>query len=415
MSSYNELIKNFERIRAYMREFYVYGFKSRTAYDRKSPRSYDDERRRVESWLGDHMRFVRTPEGKTVFISIDSRVAAHNPFYRAWKAKSFTDRDVTLHFILFDILHTPETAVSLPELLRKIDEEYLSHFSEPMLFDESTVRKKLKEYVAEGIVVSEKRGRSLVYRRAASAPPGDADALHFYSEVAPCGVIGSFLLDKGQEWEEHIGFKHHYMIGALDSDVLAILFDAMRRKCEVSAVSLARRRAEPRAVRLIPLRIFISAQNGRQHLLAYQPQCKQIKAFRVDYLSDVKAGDVCPRFDELRDRLRQAEPYMWGVNCRKSRNHLERVEFTVRVEAGEEYIVNRLQREKRIGTVERIDDTHYRFQADVYDASELIPWIRTFICRITRLRFSNRALESRFKQDMEDMYRLYGIDGGEPA
>ena len=29
MSSYNELIKNFERIRAYMREFYVYGFKSR--------------------------------------------------------------------------------------------------------------------------------------------------------------------------------------------------------------------------------------------------------------------------------------------------------------------------------------------------------------------------------------------------
>ena len=28
MSSYNELIKNFERIRAYTREFYVYGFKS---------------------------------------------------------------------------------------------------------------------------------------------------------------------------------------------------------------------------------------------------------------------------------------------------------------------------------------------------------------------------------------------------
>ena len=26
MSSYSELIKNFERIRAYMREFYIYGF-----------------------------------------------------------------------------------------------------------------------------------------------------------------------------------------------------------------------------------------------------------------------------------------------------------------------------------------------------------------------------------------------------
>lgn len=38
--AYNELIKNFEKVRAYMREFYVYGFKSRTEYDAKSARSY---------------------------------------------------------------------------------------------------------------------------------------------------------------------------------------------------------------------------------------------------------------------------------------------------------------------------------------------------------------------------------------
>ena len=88
MSSYSELIKNFEKIRAYMRDFYVYGFKSRDDYQSKSARSYDDERRRLESWLGDHMSFVRTPEGKNVFISIDSRTIRHNPLYNAWKAKS---------------------------------------------------------------------------------------------------------------------------------------------------------------------------------------------------------------------------------------------------------------------------------------------------------------------------------------
>ena len=101
MSSYNELVKNFERVRAYMREFYVYGFKSRDGYDKKSSRSYDDERRRMESWLGDHMSFIRTPEGKNVFISIDSRTSRHNPFYKAWKSKSFTDGDITLHLISF--------------------------------------------------------------------------------------------------------------------------------------------------------------------------------------------------------------------------------------------------------------------------------------------------------------------------
>lgn len=55
--AYSELIKNFSRIRDYMRQFYLYGFKSRTQYHKKSVRSYDNERRRIESWLGDFMRF----------------------------------------------------------------------------------------------------------------------------------------------------------------------------------------------------------------------------------------------------------------------------------------------------------------------------------------------------------------------
>ena len=46
--AYNELIKNFNRIRDYMREFYVYGFKSRDKFTRKSSRSYDES---VRSWL----------------------------------------------------------------------------------------------------------------------------------------------------------------------------------------------------------------------------------------------------------------------------------------------------------------------------------------------------------------------------
>ena len=40
--AYSELIKDFESIRAYMRDFYVYGFKSRNEYDKKSARSYDN-------------------------------------------------------------------------------------------------------------------------------------------------------------------------------------------------------------------------------------------------------------------------------------------------------------------------------------------------------------------------------------
>lgn len=359
MSSYSELIKNFERIRNYMREFYVYGFKSREEYNKKSARSYDDERRRMESWLGDHMSFVRTPEGKNVFISIDSRVSQHNPFYKALKAKSFTDGDITLHFVLFDILHSPEVGLSLPEILEKID-AYLCTFENPMMFDESTVRKKLKEYIEQGIIVAEKVGRKMMYRRGADTPlPDVSDVLAFYSEVAPCGVIGSFLLDKQEYAEDNFSFKHHYITAAMDSDVTAMLFKAMREKRIVTVDNMSRRADEPRKNRIIPLRVFISVQNGRQHLLAYQPDFNVIKSFRIDYLSNVKLEEPTPRFDELRAELDDMQSKMWGVTAKRNRcgeEHLEHVAFTVTVADDEEHIVRRLEREKRIGHVEKVDE-----------------------------------------------------------
>lgn len=412
MSSYSELIKSFEKIRSYMREFYVYGFKSRDEYNKKSARSYDDERRRMESWLGDYMSFVRTAEGKNVFISIDSRASQHNPFYKALKSKSFTSRDITLHFLLLDMLHSPVTVLSLPEILDRISDS-LSSFESPMEFDESTVRKKLKEYISLGIIKGEKAGKKMLYRRAENPElPVMTDALNFYSEVAPCGVLGSFLLDKEEKNESVFVFKHHYITSAMDSDVTAALFNAMREKRIITVSNLSRKADEARKIRIVPLRILISVQNGRQHLLAYQPEFNVIKSYRVDYLSDVRLDEPTPRFDELREELDRMSENMWGVTVKRSRTsqqQLEYVEFTVRVGDDEPFIVRRLEREKRTGTVEKIDEHSYRFFAYVYDASEMIPWIRTFICRITSLSFSNKTLEKKFFDDINEMYRMYGI------
>ena len=413
MSSYSELIKNFEKIRAYMRDFYVYGFKSRDDYQSKSARSYDDERRRIESWLGDHMSFVRTPEGKNVFISIDSRTIRHNPLYNAWKAKSFTDGDITLHFILFDILHDPSVKKTISELLEEIDGKYLSSFESPMMFDESTVRKKLKEYCEAGIIVTEKEGRKAYYRRTDSTDISDLnDVLHYFSEVAPCGVIGSFILDKEESDTDAFTFKHHYITGAIDSGVLASLFTAMKEKRAVTISNMSRRRDMPRRNRIVPLRVFISVQSGRQHLFAYLPEYNSFTSYRVDYLSNVKLEDPTPRFDELRTELDRMQGKMWGVSVKRNKwgiEHLEHVEFTVKVDDNEEYIIRRLEREKRVGTVEKLDENTYLFSADVYDSSEMIPWIRTFICRIVKMNFSDRSVENQFKKDLDAMYRMYDI------
>jgi len=407
MMAYQELIKSFERVRSFIRELYIYGFKSRSSFRNISGRSYDDERRRLESMLGDYLSFRRNDEGKITYLSIDSRASSHNPLYKALKAKSFTDGDVTLHFLILDILFAPDVLLSLKEITAAAD-DLLSAAGSEITFDESTVRKKLNEYVREGILCTEKRGRQMLYRRTEDIPlSAAAEAIDYFSEVSPCGVLGSFLLDKLPAAESPFAYKHHCITHALESEILCQLFDAISQQREVVVENLSRKHDHPLTFTVVPLRVFISAQSGRQHLLAYRSDLNRLSTYRLDYIISVSPGAVCPDFDSLRVRLEEAQAHMWGVNCMEDPRDLRHVSFTVHIDDGEEHIYRRLLREKRCGTVERIDAHTCRFSADVYDPNEIVPWIRTFICRITDLHIGNPLIHARFLKDIEEMNRMY--------
>lgn len=410
--AYSELIKNFNKIRDYMRDFYVYGFKSRDDYTKKSARSYDNEKRRIESWLGDYMKFRQTADGKNVFLSIDSRGSRHNSLYKAWKTKSFTDGDIALHFIIMDILEDGQE-LSLVDVASQVD-EYLAAFENARVFDASTIRKKLNEYVKEGLLVSRKNGKTMLYRRTDAFEMPSADILDFFSETAPCGVIGFFLEDRTDEIADRFAFKHHYITGAMDSEVLCIILEAIHEKRNITVELMNRKKNRMTETDVVPLRVMISVQSGRQYMMAYNPHFKRISAYRLDNIVTVKSGEPADRFDELRVKLNGMQKHMWGVATDSpSGNRMEHIEFTVQYSDGEQHIPKRLEREKRIGQLEYIDEHTCRFSADVYDASELIPWIRTFICRITDISISNKALEIQFKEDLRTMYEMYGLEGKE--
>lgn len=47
----------------------------------------------------------------------------------------------------------------------------------------------------EGIVVAEKIGKTMYYRRGEEVEVCNSAVVDFFSEVAPCSVIGSYILD----------------------------------------------------------------------------------------------------------------------------------------------------------------------------------------------------------------------------
>lgn len=407
--AYNELIKNFEKIRKYMRDFYVYGFKSRSDFDYKSTRIYDDEKRRIESWLGDYMSFTYKDE-KVAYLSVDSRNGQYNPLYKAWKAKSFTDKDIVLYFVIFDILYSCEIKKTLNEIIDEIDDLLQLEVT----FDESTIRKKLKEYETIGIINIEKKGKKVLYSRSQDIDISKLEAvIDFASEVMPCGVIGSFIQDKLPVHDSHFFFKHHYITSSLDSEVLASLFSAIKKRVYVEVDNLGKRFNSPKKIRLVPLKIYISAQNGRQYLIAYHEKANLMNAYRLDYLSNIKEKEECVFYQQLKDTLIDNEQYMWGVNSHLDFNNTEYVEFIIKIENDELYVVQRLEREKRCGFVKKIDHNHYQYSAVLYDLMEIVPWIRTFISHIESIHFSNKRIEEKFLKDLEKMYQMYQIEAGD--
>ncbi len=409
--AYSELIKNFEKIRGYTREFYVYGFKSREEYRAKSVRSYDNERRRIESWLGDYMGFRRDASGKNIFLTVDSRSVPHNPLYKAFKARSFTDNDITLHFYILDLLADGDT-LTVRQIVDMLTER-LSRFPSVETPDESTVRKKLKEYEQLGLLESDRIGRELAFRRAGDVlPDGWRDAVEFFSECDPMGVVGSYLLDRYPDSGECFSYKHRYLLHALDSEILYQLLTAIRGHRYVELSCYAVRRGELRRHTVLPLRIFVSTQSGRNYLLTYHSRSQKPMFFRIDNIRRVKPGETEGDIQKYTGFYEKLKENLWGVST-GSGHDLDHVGMTVYIGKNEGFILDRLQREKRCGKLEVLDEHTVRITADVYDAAEMLPWIRTFIGRIVTFECSSEFTRRRFYEDLEAMMAQYG--GGTDA
>ena len=329
--AYSELIKNFASIRDYISQFYIYGFKSRREYGGKSARSYDNERRRIESWLGEYMSFTQGSDGKNTFISVDSRQITHNPLYKAFKAKTFTDRDIMLHFYILDIL-SDNAALSSSEIADKISSDYIRVFENLKECDESTIRKKLNEYEKLGLISSEKRGKKKLYKLCAD----NIDlqelyaAISFFSEADPLGVVGSYLLDKYTADEQYFQFKHHYIMGALESEVLYNFLDAVSKssKCEIEMFSPKQQRLKKYTI--LPLKIYVSTYNGRRYIMAWRYNYKEIAFYRLDKIKSVKILDAANNIEKYRAYAAEQEKFLWGVSITDI-HHTDLIELTLRV------------------------------------------------------------------------------------
>lgn len=407
MSDYQELIKNFERIRDYMRQFFLYGFKVRKEFGEKSGRTYDNERRRIESYLSGYIHADYTSRGKQVSVHMDSKQISTNPLYAAWKSKSFTDNDLLLHFFLLDLLGKGRalTASALCDLLAEHME------SVP---DLQTVRNKCREYESLGILKSEKMGKAYAYRL---APPfelessplyGDLlEAVKFCSEAMPFGIVGSTLLDREFLCNDLFCWKHFFLVHTLEDQVLLHILEAMREQRLITFENHSVRSGNRTQMTGLPLKIFVSTQTGRRYLCLYFFPRRRFNCLRLDCISQVKPLEVCPEYALYKDKLEKNLSACWGVSF-GGRSRMETLCMKLYIEEDrEDYILNRLKREGRGGEILRVRENVFLYTGVFFDTNEMLSWVKSFTGRILDLQCTNEAALKKVTRDLELMYDMY--------
>lgn len=416
MAGFSELIKNFEKTRDYIRDFFIYGCKARGEFVRKSSRTYDDEKRRAESWLGDVIRYDNSVHGRQVSISVDSGHIPENPLYQAYGAKSFTDNDIRLHFLLLDLL-----ADGQPQNLRTLTDRLSIEYA--AVFDEQTVRNKLREYAAEGLLIAEMRGKTAYYRISEETAsqmladfPGLDEAVRFFSQDEEFGVIGAQMLRSTDRQNDIFYRKHHYIVHTLEDALLPELLSAAaekRRVCFRTFSTEAQHRpdSEDGSFEAVPMQILASVQTGRRYLACYLPAQKRFHAFRLDFIRNVKQAAAEPDYDRLAEAYRRNLAQVFGVSfgMRRCDGHVEPVRLTVTLdEHTEGYIRERLEREKRIGVLEKTSAGLYTLTVDAFDPNEVMHWAKTLIGRIVSVEGGTRQVRGRFYSDIRRMQSMYG-------
>lgn len=402
----NETIKHLDVTKNYLRYFFIYGFYARRDFARLGAlRSYDNERQRIEVWYGDNLK--SRMDGKEKVYSIDAeRSVAHNPFYEAFKAKSVTAKSFLVHFLVLDALQDYSYA-SFNTILDRII--YNENVDFDKLADESTIRNTINKLVGMGLVETKKSDKkALLYRisRAEFDMARYSDAIDFFSEGDELGVIGSFIADRMPMDCDKFIYRHRYLQHALDSELLFYLFEAIREKRSIEIVYFKDKDTEKK-VEIVPLKLFISAQMGRRFIAGWSFKEKNYVMLRIDRVKTIEIGKEFAGFNEILSGFNERRKHMWGVATGSKNTRLTSVEIVFSFDDSMNYLADRIKREKRCGEVFETGKNELTFRAEVYDAREMLPWVRTYIGNIVRIKTSNNELERMLTEDLSSMQGFY--------
>ena len=409
MSKYTELKKNFLGIRDLLRQFIIYGDMSRSKLpDNFSVRSFDDDLRRIKSWLKDIVTFKSVNGEKRYSVFVDPSDVEINPFFETYKYKSFTEKDINLHFLLLNILRNKELTVN------DISDE-ICKISGNADFETNTIRNKLNEYVSLGLIKLSKRNKNNYYKIEKTGindllkhNKNLLEAVKFFSSIAPVPTASSYIIDKTDSAEKSgISFRHQFLANCLDDIIIIDLLKAIQSDSFVEITNDSPNTHKITKNKLFPFKILVSLNTCRSYIMGYSTRFENFSFFRIDYIKEVRILEKTDKANYYKQIINESLPYCYMLNMDRTRK-IENFEMTLKIdEKTEKHILRKLNQETRGGTVTKIAPNTFLYKRQLYNTQEIMPWVKSFVGNIISIKGDNQKDIDCFYEDIEKMANIY--------
>lgn len=420
-----ENVKNYNSIRSTLRELYIDGYKTRGDYicdsaGKESSKSVDNRIHRIMDILDDVFSSSFSKDGKISYISIDSRTDITNPLYRTFETRSFDTTGMILYFLTIELLSDGREYL-LTDIERILFSENVHNITywggqakDETVPHRDTLRNWLNRFVDCGVLQKHRTGNKDTYSIVSCNVAWSDYCLpvSFFSEVAPLGILGSFLKKDiiGENELPNIIYKHHFIASAIDSEILEVLLKAIREQMTVEIKLYKYADNTKQAISCTPLKIYSSTRTGRQYALVDNIRSKEeqtLQFIRLDKIKTIRSGKTDPHFASRLQKADKITPYLWGTKLLSRFARPYKVSMTISAGSSESYIVERLRREGRGGRVEILDDDRCRYEKEVFHPEEMLPWIRTFYGRILSFDCDSPSMKQQVLDDIREMCGLY--------
>ena len=396
--AFNYFYKQFETIRVMIRQLYLYGCYNRSDYKSiVSGRKFDNELKRAKMVLNPN-NIVQSFKGKTKYTSIvhDYFSENQNVLADTYLAKAFNKNEFILYFYIMQSLrYEPMSLVEVEDLLS----QYIPDV------DRATIRNHLDKMCLEGYLVATPYKNRKLYSLANDIFEDFSkeeieeimDAVSFYMNTANLQTPGFYcyqtLIERsGVEHHNPFIFQHNFLHQILDEEILQDIYDAISGRKSVSFDYNNNHKEN-----ITPVKVKTDYCFGRKYLIGFDIEKSRISIFRVDKITNITEGTL---YADISENLIK---YCWCVSWKPFHQEVTIIfQFDTTTDG---YLIRRLYRDKKHGTVSEETDGKFTFTIDVCDSIEMVPWLRTFYGHI--ISTNCEQLNLYLKDDVERMVSNY--------